>query len=480
MAPARKKAGASSTASGSKAGSSAASSPSSSLPAPFHPLPASLRPALLSQETSLGTPLFLRGRVYIVHLDASPLHDAAFKRRIFTVPVALHVAVAALLACRLWFAVPWYAGLVRSALGAGEGGSTESTTAAATSGDAARFTLYWLVARRALVFLADYAAAVLVWPWPFDFVLGTGWVTVLLLWLGLMDGRRTDVDWHGSPVLWRWSVGFRDREVVVRRSRAWWDAAVLGGGGGAGSDAATPLLADDEGAAARRRTLLAHVLTATDPALLRGKTGYLLMGREWDLDWAAMAGLTRLVDGGGVKGATKGDAGGNDEPATLSVEALVNGGRRLGPGGSGSALVLLHAGGGAGWVCVDVGRLRGEASTLAPASTTTTTGGADAAGSTTATTPAPDAERRDQVFAFRDALAAVGKEDLFFRWVELVQFEASRPGPQGFDAKRQTDVAKQVRKLFESQGVDFDVFWKEAVGGGADAASGLGTEDVVD
>ena len=78
-------------------------------------------------------------------------------------------------------------------------------------------------------------------------------------------------------------------------------------------------------------------------------------------------------------------------------------------------------------------------------------------------------ERRRQVFAFRDALAAAGKEDLFYRWVEVVQFESSRPG--GFGSERQVDAAARVREMFREQGVDFDEFWKESVG--SDGLAGM-------
>jgi hypothetical protein len=75
-----------------------------------------------------------------------------------------------------------------------------------------------------------------------------------------------------------------------------------------------------------------------------------------------------------------------------------------------------------------------------------------------------DAEeaRRRQVFLFKDALSAIGKEDLFFRWIEVVQFEASQPG--GFSADRQEVVAQQIRELFQKEGVDFDQLWKDTVG----------------
>ncbi|CAI4214633.1 unnamed protein product [Parascedosporium putredinis] len=71
-------------------------------------------------------------------------------------------------------------------------------------------------------------------------------------------------------------------------------------------------------------------------------------------------------------------------------------------------------------------------------------------------------ERRRQVFAFRDALTALDKEHLFFRWIEIVQFESTRPG--GFGPEKQTEVATKIRELFTSEGVNFDELWAETVG----------------
>lgn len=71
-------------------------------------------------------------------------------------------------------------------------------------------------------------------------------------------------------------------------------------------------------------------------------------------------------------------------------------------------------------------------------------------------------QQRDQLLAFQEKLAAMGKEDLFFRWVELVQYESSQPG--GFTPERQRNAMLQAQEMFESEGVDFSQFWRE-VGG---------------
>ncbi|KAL3493652.1 hypothetical protein BJX62DRAFT_71307 [Aspergillus germanicus] len=71
-------------------------------------------------------------------------------------------------------------------------------------------------------------------------------------------------------------------------------------------------------------------------------------------------------------------------------------------------------------------------------------------------------KQRDQIIAFKDKLSDMGHEDLFFRWVELIQYESTRPG--GFTAERQQAAMVQAKALFEEAGVDFATFWAE-VGG---------------
>ena len=61
---------------------------------------------------------------------------------------------------------------------------------------------------------------------------------------------------------------------------------------------------------------------------------------------------------------------------------------------------------------------------------------------------------RKKLILFKDRLTAIGKENLFFRWIELLQYETSQPG--GFTPERQVDAMKKAKQLFESQGVDFD------------------------
>ncbi|KAJ9148703.1 KRR1 small subunit processome component protein [Pleurostoma richardsiae] len=327
-------------------GRRAKASSSDTPPQPFKRAPGALAPfsKTLSKE-----------HVYIAHIDSKPSN---FKKKIFLVPVLLNVSIVLLFMWRAYHAGPYYFKLLATTLGY----PNEATVVAADSSWA---SLAKTVLRRSLTFLLDFILFVFVWPWPVEFCLGQA---------------------HGNPVSWRWNVGFRDKEIYVRRSRTW--------DRGLGDVVANP---------SARTALLSTVATAISPMYLQEKTGYLTMNGQWDLDWAAMVHATSLIDEG-----------------TLTLDAF-------------QTLVLaFHED--YGWMCLD----------------------------TRVGENAQEDERRRQVLAFRDALASVGKEDLFFRWIEIVQFEASRPG--GFGPEKQDEVAKSIRDLFASEGVDFDDFWKQSVG----------------
>ncbi len=280
----------------------------------------------------------------------------------------MNLTVALLFVWRVYYIGPYYLRLLVSTLG-----YANDTTLLAK--DLAWGPLVTVVLTRAFSFMLDLSLAVFVWPWPVEFCLARG----------------------GNPAVWRWRVGFRDKEIYVRRSRDWYRD-----------------LDDVMESSESREALLSFVKIATSPTLLHEKSGYLTMNAQWDLDWDAMCLATSLVDG-----------------KTLAMDAF-------------RTLVLLYQPE-QGWMCVETRADDGAG------------GGKEAE------------ERRRQVFAFRDALASAGKEDLFFRWIEIIQFETSRP--EGFGPEKQVEVAMQVRELFQKEGINFDEFWKEAVG--ADGLAGM-------
>lgn len=73
-----------------------------------------------------------------------------------------------------------------------------------------------------------------------------------------------------------------------------------------------------------------------------------------------------------------------------------------------------------------------------------------------------ETEAREKIILFKDRLTAMGKESLFFKWIELVQYESSAGGE--FTHEKQIATAEKAKNMFEAEGVDFDAFIKE-IGG---------------
>lgn len=293
--------------------------------------------------------------VYVTHIDGQP---ASFKRKIFLVPVAMNIAVTIAFFIRMYYILPYYFTILVAAMGQHPSSFLSATTSTWSE-------LGWEIGKRGLNMFVDFVLFVFIWPWPVEFVAG-----------------KT----HGSPLKWRWAVGFREKEIYVRRSRDW--HTVMG-----------DVLEDKDS----NKIFVGYVGQATAPMLQEQKTGYLLMNNAWDLDWKLMVRAHRMVD---------------DKEAAIDVFK--------------NTVLVYHED--YDWLRYD---LNLGAST-------------------------EEEQKRRQVFAFRDALSSMGKEDLFYRWVEIVQFEATQPG--GFGPEKQEAAAKKIRELFEGQGVDFDALWKDTVG----------------
>lgn len=227
--------------------------------------------------------------------------------------------------------------------------------------------IVWETVRRAAVFMIDLCIYVFVWlPFPWDFVVG----------------RKS-----GSPVAWRLAVGFKDREIIVRRSRKWYHTI------------GEPTEKGEE-----QETLFSVIKKAVDPLWMSEKTGYLMLNKEWDLDWKMMVIATQLVN-----------------KKELSLDDF-------------KTITFIHSEK-YGWMVIESAQAGGSAK---------------------------EEEGRRKIVAFKDELTAMGKENLFFRWIELVQYESSRP--EGFGPEQQVKTMEKARDLFESQGVDFDKFWAK-IGG---------------
>ncbi|KAJ4305383.1 hypothetical protein N0V90_000914 [Kalmusia sp. IMI 367209] len=328
--------------------------PAPAIPEPFEAAPSTLAPLLAT---------FDRSSVYITHIDK---HPAWFKKRVFSVPFGLNVVIALLLLWRVYAAIPLYWALLMSVLG-----------------NANETTIYWSktawgelsrkVAWRAAVFLFDWLLFTIVGPWPWTFFLET----------------------PGNPIFWRYSIGFRDNEVYVRESRGWGAQDLLGEAEGSSGKAG-----------ADSPFFKTRILPAIDRRRLMEKTGYLLMDKDFDLDFAAMIQATRLID-----------------KKDVSVDDLRT-----------SVFVWVGSDESGQWTVWPCGKLDEGSET----------------------------EAREKIILFKDRLTAMGKESLFFKWIELVQYESSAPGE--FTYERQAATAEKAKKLFEAEGVDFDAFVKD-IGG---------------
>ncbi|EUC44977.1 hypothetical protein COCMIDRAFT_96770 [Bipolaris oryzae ATCC 44560] len=175
---------------------------------------------------------------------------------------------------------------------------------------------------------------------------------------------------------------------------------------------AKDLLGEAEGSSGRRGGespfFKTRILPAVDKQRLREKTGYMLMDADFDLDFFGMVAATQLLDRKDI----------TLDHVRKSVFVYVGDAER-------------DNGQWAVWDCAKLDE-----------------------GSET--------EAREKVVAFKDKLTAMGKESLFFRWVELIQYESSAPG--GFTPERQAAAAEKVKQMFEDQGVDFEQFSRE-IGG---------------
>uniref|UniRef100_A0A8H7TRJ9 Uncharacterized protein n=1 Tax=Bionectria ochroleuca TaxID=29856 RepID=A0A8H7TRJ9_BIOOC len=159
----------------------AASAKKGSPPAPFKEPPEVLQPFIDTLSSK---------HVYVAHIDSKP---AAFKRKLFLVPIAMNIGVVALFALRMYYILPYYWKLMMS----GFGNPNETTFPVESSTWA---ELGFEILKRGFTMFFDFLLFVFVWPWPVEFVAGVA---------------------HGNPTRWRWNVGFREKEIYVRRSRDW-------------------------------------------------------------------------------------------------------------------------------------------------------------------------------------------------------------------------------------------------------------------
>lgn len=186
--------------------------------------------------------------------------------------------------------------------------------------------------------------------------------------------------------------------MIVRASRGWGVKELLEG-----------VEAGEENA-----FFTGKLLPAIERSFVRSKTGYLMMSRDWELDFASMLDAHTLV-----------------ARNQISFADL-------------DRVVLACLPGQHGWV---FWRWEVEGDVIE--------------------------HRRKKVVQFKAALTGLGKEGLFWRWAEIVEEE--RDGDGGFSESGQERVVERVREAFEREGVDFEEVVKKIGGLEEVAAAPVGS-----
>lgn len=319
--------------------------------------------------------------IYLTSLDKT---TPTIKRNAFLVPVFLNILIALGLCARIYYIAPTYFWLVVTIFGYDSPAKVDTDSTPMSS-------LIGIVYSRTFLLVVDYGVFSIIGAWPWQFLFGS------------KEGG------YIGPATWRRTVGgFKKEEVVVRRSRKW-DKKVFGDEpieekkkNKKVETSIQPLTMDEI------LTVKLKVSPAMDENYLN-KTGYAMLDRDWDLDFAGMVNAFQLVKGEKL------------ENEDFQNKAFIYNAKET---------VWLM------WTVHE-----------------------------TDVSKSIEAGEKDAVVeGFREKLAAMGHEDLFYRWIELVQYESSVPG--GMTEARQLKVLHEARKIFSEKGVNFDKFFND-VGGQA-------------
>lgn len=210
--------------------------------------------------------------------------------------------------------------------------------------------------------------------------------------------------------MWRWKIGYKAREVVVRKSRRWATEKTFLVENNTNDKEAVRLGEGKMGEQVYRE----RVLPGIDAGWVGGRTGMSMLDRNWDLWYQGMVDAHRLIEKGQIK-----------------IEDFS------------SRMVIVHEakrGGWLVWKCDDYDDKDGDVNA-----------------------------RAEKILRIKAKLESMGKEDLFWRWAELVQFETESKNDSTARGGMEERLRRKGREVFAAQGVDFDEFWK-GVGGLEDMA----------
>ena len=349
----------------------ASNASTSDIPAPFIKVPETLTPFVSNLS---------KDHFYITSLDT---HDRKFKRRLFHVPLFMNILLTIVVLYRIYIAIPTYFGILLSILGYDSPQKIDVKQNPATA-------LVGIGIERTLMFLGDFMLVRFIGIWPVEFFLGKNTFTP---------------EPEAGPVLWRRSVGYKDVEITVRRSRRW-DASIFYKENLTGTGTVNAV---DElvGRVKEEKAWKERIVPAVEKKWVKEKTGYQMLDKSWDLYFSGMIEAHALVDAGENK-----------------IEDF-------------QTCLLVHTDRW-GWLVWEVWREHGE-------------------------TNSNEGPQRLQLI--KDGLTSVGKENLFFRTIEIIQDETSRSGL--FTSERREQAVDKIRTEFIDQDVDFDDFWSRVGGIGA-------------
>ncbi|KAI4248669.1 MAG: hypothetical protein L6R42_009198 [Xanthoria sp. 1 TBL-2021] len=235
---------------------------------------------------------------------------------------------------------------------------------------------------------------------------------IMFFWGGGSGAKNDDT---GTGCMgWRIRIGFPParREVVVRRSRRWaYNMSAVSHSLLENSEKGSGI----EGEGKEKEMIKAAVTKSR----LRSKSGLSLVDRDWDLHYTGMVEAHALL---------------SDSESGLEWEELEKGG----------PVVCVFHGAKDEWM---IWRPWGDDEQKL----------------------AEEDEGGSKFRRFKDLLTAMGREGLFFRWVEVMQYETSIEGT--FTEERREKVIQVSRELFEGQGVS----WDEVIDGigGLDGLPGM-------
>ncbi|KAL8834163.1 MAG: hypothetical protein Q9176_007641 [Flavoplaca citrina] len=329
-----------------------------------------------SPSPALSTLLttFPSNKIYILSIDTtSPSH----RRRTFFLILLFNTLLAALLAYRLWYATPTYLSLFFSILG------YKTPTSIASPPTQWTQNARLLAQRMGMFFFDGVVLGRYVSEWPISFFLGPQ-------------------DDTTGCLGWRYRLGFTwpEREVVVRRSRAWATDISAISSRLLSPNTNNPNQKTNQGADATEKAT-EIIRAATTPTRIQSKPGLLLIDKDWELYYTGMVDAHALL---------------SDPTSGLTWQELMK---------NGPIVCIFDA-------------------TLS---------------SWKIWRPWSDEQKPPQndggkLRLFKDLLTAMGREGLFFRWVEVVQHESS--SAEAFTSERREQVVKVSKELFEGEGVNWD------------------------